>query len=655
MLDTAAFDAAADALADEILFAASEPPVRLDLVEWVCDNVRVPDGPRAGLLWDLDLTPFWREVLELLSPEDPTTRISVRKSTQVGFTMVLIAWGLAIASRIQRAALMVFPTLPFARDFNNEKFEPAIERCEPANGAIKPVKSRTGGGSTALNKKFAGGSIRLTGANSTVDLRSKTVPLIAVDEIDEIPLDLNGQGDAMRMIDARQDAFRKSGDFKKLEGGTPTTKGSCRIDDCYEAGDQRVYMVPCPQCGERQELIFERLHYEEGWPHKAWYECAANGCVIHYDHQPAMLKAGRWVAQAPGAGRHPSFAINALYSPFISWDDIVKDYLSCKDDPLQLMSFTNLKLGRSYELKGTAPGWKDLQDRAERIKLCKRGEIPDWALFLTAGADVQQNRIEVVIYGWGIGKTRVPVEWIVLEGDTNDLVVWGRLTEVWQAEYRTLGGHVRMIEMMAVDSGYRPDMVCNWVRGKENNVRGRPRAMAIKGANRPTSWILGNATKTKFDLPGQSKKGQVMVWWVGSHIGKASFYGYLALEGPNEAGQFPPGFVHIPSGYPDAFFQQATAELLKPVEKRGGRVEYEWVLPSGRRNEALDCSVYAHAAAIHLGMDNLTPQQWAALYEERTAGAPPPGQLDLLSAVVAPPPKEDAPKKPVKPISQRLA
>lgn len=655
MLDETAFDASAEQMAVDILLDASRPPERFDLIKWVRENVRVPDGPRAGLLWDIDTTPFWREPLELLSPEAPATRIAIRKSAQVGFTMLMIAWLLAIAAKIKRSALAVLPTLPFARDFNTEKFEPAVESCADARSSILPVKSKSGGGSTALNKRFPGGSIRLTGANSTVDLRSKTVPLIATDEIDEFPRDLNGQGDSMRMIDARQDAFRKTGDFKKLEGGTPTVKGSCRIDESYEAGDQRLYNVGCPQCGEYQPLVWDNLHYEKEWPHKAWYRCAHNGCVITYDKQPAMLKSGRWVAQAAGPGKFPSFAINALYSPFLTWDQIVADFVSCGDDPLKLMSFHNLKLGESYELKGTAPGWKDLMDRAIRVKIARRGEIPDWVLVLTAGADVQENRLEVWLYGWGIGKTRLLINRIVLEGSTNQLEVWAALTEVWQAEYQTVSGFSRYIEMMAVDAGYRPEMVYTWVRGKEANVRGRPRAMAVKGANRPTNWLLGSPNKEKFNLHGSTNRGAIMLWMVGSHFGKAAFYSYLALEGPNEAGQFPTGFVHFAHDFDETIYQQVTAETLKPVEKRGGRVEYEWVLPAGKRNEGLDCSVYAEAAAIRLGIDTLTPQQWAALHQERTACAPDKGQLDLLAAVVAPPAKEGEAEKPKKSIADRLA
>lgn len=519
-----------------------------------------------------------------------------------------------------------------------------------------PAKSRSGGGSTALNKKFAGGSLRLTGANSTVDLRSKTVPLIATDEIDEFSHDLNGQGDVMRMIDARQDAFRKTGDYKKIEGGTPTVKGASRIDECYEAGDQRLYMVACPQCGERQPLIWDHLQYKPTWPHEAWYKCAANGCVITYDKQTTMLRGGEWIAQKPGGGRHPSFAINALYSPFLTWDQIVEDFISCGDDPLKLMSFFNLKLGESYELKGTAPGWKELMERAQRIKICKRGQIPDWALFVTAGVDVQENRLEGVTYGWGIGKTRVAIDRFILEGNTKELTVWANLTDIWMAEYRTVSGHIRYIEMMAVDAGYRPEMVYNWVRGKEASTRGRPKAMATKGANRATNWLIGSANKEKFNLHGSSDRGAVMLHMVGAYFGKASFYSYLTLEGPDAAGQFPTGFVHFAEDFDDTFYQQATAETLKPVEKRGGRVEYEWVLPGGRRNEVLDCSVLAEVGAVALGIDKMTPQQWAALHEERTACAPEKGQMDLLSAVIAPPVKDDGkPKMPKKSIADRLA
>ena len=653
MLDSYEFERRSRQAADECLLQASEPPPRLDLVEWAQANVRVPDGPREGQLLDLSFTPYLVPILKRLSPEHPENRISVRKSAQLGYTTALIAWMLAIAAHIGGKAMIVQPSLPSARDFNEEKLHPALESCDAAYERIDTVESKS------RFKKFPGGYIRITGANSSKDLRSKTIKWMACDEVDDWPLDLDGQGDPMGMVDARQFAFIASGDYKKLAGSTPTIEGASRIDDDFEAGSQSCWEVPCPHCHEFQQLVWEQLHFSETWPHSAEYQCAHCGVMIGHHEKDRMVRAGRESApRNPGAGKHFSYELNALISPVVTWDAMVAAYVEAKDDPLTLKTWTNLWLGRSYKLKGEAPGWRELMERAQNLKVAHRGEIPDWVLFLTAGVDVQANRLEVVIYGWGIGKTRIAINWIVLEGDTSDLTVWTKLTEIWQTEYRTRSGLIRFIENIAVDAGFRPDMVLSWVRGKESAVRGRPKAMAVRGTSRVTDWVLGSPRKTDFKDHGRNdgKRRTAMVWWVGSHIGKASFYGFLGLQGPNEAGQFPPGFVHFADDFDDSFFQQATAETMRPVEKRNGGLAYEWVLPSGKRNEVLDCSVYAHAAAIELGMDRLTPQQWEALYLERTACAPERGQLDLLAAVVAPPVKGDAPSRAqVKSIASRLA
>lgn len=636
--------------ADAALLQASEPPPSLDLIEWAEGNVRIPDGPRAGRLFDLSFTPYLGPILKRLSPEHGCTKIVVRKSAQVGYTLVLICWMLAIIARIGGKGMIVQPTLPAARDFNEEKFHPAIEECDPAFDRLDEAESK------ASLKKFPGGSIRLTGANSSKDLRSKTIKWMGCDEVDDWPRDLDGQGDPMGMVDARQFSYIATGEYKKLVGSTPTIEGASRIDADFERGEQVYWEVPCPHCGEFQQLVWEQLRYKEDWPHEAEYECLHCGVLIPHHEKERMVRAGRESApRNPGPGRYFSYEIDALLSPLVTWDAMVAAYIEAKDDPLTLKTWTNMWRGRSFKLAGEAPGWRDLMERAQRNKIAKRGQVPDWALFITAGADVQKNRIEITLYGWGLGKTRIGFDKIVLEGDTADLGVWARLTEFWQQEFFTVSGFSRRIEMLAIDAGYLPDMVCNWVRGKELAPRGQPRAMAVRGTSRVTDWILGSAKKRDFTAPGTQTRRAVMVWWVGSYIGKASFYGFLGLKGPNEAGQFPAGYVHFAEDFDEDFYKQATAETMRPIEKRNGRVDYEWILPAGTRNEVLDCSVYAHAAAIQLGIDKLTPEQWAALHQERTQAAPDRGQLDLLSAVVAPPAKDKPAEKPPASIAKRLA
>lgn len=654
MLDTGYFEREADFLAREILIKASAPPPSLDLTKWVPQNVRVPDGPREGQLWDLSLTPFWRDILECLSPTHPATRVTVRKSAQLGFTMVLIAWMLAIVSVIRRRAMVVMPSLATARDFVSEKLQPAIDKCDTASRLIVPQKPRAGDGSTALNKKFPGGSLRLTGANSTADLRSKTIPLIGCDEIDEYDKDLGGQGDPMGMIDARQLAFHATGNYKKLEGGTPTVRGYSRIDESFDESDQRYYEVPCPHCGGTQALVWEQLHYQEEWPHQAEYACLHCGTMIGHHEKLRMLRLGKWVAHSPGPGRHPGFHINALYSPFTTWDAMVAAYLKSKDDPLELKAWTNLWKGESFEVKGEAPTWQELKERAQAIDLYKRGEIPDEALFLTASVDVQGTWLEVALWGYGIGQTSYTIDRFVLPGDPNGLEVWAKLEEWRQKDFVTKSGYPRVVEMMAIDCGYLPQMVYNFVRGKEKNVRGGRRVMAVKGASTRTEWVLGNRKKVDFTLHGQTKRGSVFRYMVGGHVAKIAIYGRLGLKGPNTAGQYPAGFCHFASDFDDDFYQQHTAELLIPVQRRGGRVDYEWRKPRGQRNEVLDLAVYSYAAAIALGMDRMTPEQWKKLAVERTAGEPEKGQLDMLAAVVAPQSSDEKPEE-KKSLARKLA
>jgi phage terminase large subunit GpA-like protein len=598
---------------------------------WAAENIVVPDGPYAGSHWSPEVTPYLPEILDLLAPEDPATRISVRKSAQPGLTGLGIAWLGYIADVAPARAMAVQPTVDAAKDFNRDKLQPTIDGSPVLRRKIAPLKSRSGRGSTVLSKSYPGGSLTICGANSTAGLRSKTVKNVLCDEIDDWPEDLEGQGDPMLMVDARQLAFRALGTYKKLEMSTPTLKGSSRIDAAFEAGDQRYYHVSCPHCGHEQTLIFENLRFEEDFPHKAVYVCAARGCIIEHFEKTGMLARGRWIAAEPGPGRHPSFHIDSLYSPFVTWDDIAAAYLATKGDPHREKGFANLWLGRSFEVQGEAPKWEDLQKRAQSIASHGRGEVPAWVLFLTMGVDMQADRLEASIWGWGVGKTSALIDHVVLAGNTADLQVWGDLTELWQQSWFTLQGRELRLECTAVDSGYRPTMAYDWVRGK-------PATISIKGYSGRTDWPIGTPKKMTYTPRGKLVRSSALNWMVGSWYLKAELYGYLNLEGPDETGNFPPGFVHLASGLDDEVFKQLTAEKLVAKQKRGGLTSYQWDKSPQDRNEVLDCAVYARAAAYspHIGMGRMTLAQWEALAIER--GAPPePAQLDMLRAVVAPP------------------
>lgn len=628
--------------------AATAPTLIVVPSVWAAENIVVPDGPFAGERWDPELAPHLIEPLDCLALDHPCNVVSIRKAAQTGFTGIGIAWLGALIDTAPARILAVQPTVDAAKDFNREKLQPTILGTPALARKVADLKSRDGLGSTTLSKSFLGGSLTIAGANSTAGLRSKTVRYVLADEIDEWLADLDGQGDPMKMVDARQLSFRATGDWKKLQISTPTMKGASRIDNAFERGDQRYRHVPCPSCGAFQVLVFEKLQFAKTFPHQAVYICDANGCVIPHSAKRAMSAAGRWIAKEPGPGRAPSFHFDTLLSPFVTWNDIVEAFLEAEDDPPMLKTFWNLWLARSYEVKGKAPAWEDLQRRATAIGSHQAGDVPAWVLFLTMGVDVQGDRLEASVWGWGTGKTCCLIDHYVLTGDTNGLDVWIALTKLWQRTWTTAAGRIYKLSATAVDSGYRPTMTYDWTRSKTWTL-------SVKGASKRTEWAIGKPGRLSYTPRGKLlKTGSVNNWMIGTWLLKAEFYDYLGQEGPGDDGNFPPGFVHLPTGLEDEIYRQMTAEKLVAVQKRGGAVQYEWQLSSRDRNEVLDCAVYARAAAYHVGLDKMSLAKWEQLSHD--VGAPVDAeQLDLLRAMQGiPQPGASAPRGVEKPSAEPM-
>ena len=220
-------------LINQALAGAMAPDPDVLPVEWATQHLIVSDGPYAGSKWSLDLTPYAEEILDNLSPTSPYTCITVRKSAQTGLTGVGTAWICSLIACAPASCLIVFPTIAAGDDYNAQKLTPTIEQTPDLRFKVYEHGTRSKSKSTKRNKKFQGGSLVLTGANSASDLRSKTVKYAFCDEVDEWPFDLDGQGDPDKMVDARQIAFHASGDYKKFECSTPTIKGQSRIDSKF--------------------------------------------------------------------------------------------------------------------------------------------------------------------------------------------------------------------------------------------------------------------------------------------------------------------------------------------------------------------------------------------------------------------------------------
>jgi phage terminase large subunit GpA-like protein len=415
--------------------------------------------------------------------------------------------------------------------------------------------------------------------------------------------------------------------------------------------------VPCPCCGAYQVLSFERLKWDsESWPHRAWFECAGHGCVIEHVDKPAMMAAGVWIATAEredSAGPGDWFAAEDLprwqgrsvptrtrgfhvwkaYSLFSSWDGIVAEHLASKGTPEKERVFIQQVLGEAYEDKGDAPD-AELLHKA-RLDGWRRGLPPVGPLVYTGATDVQGNRLEWAVWGWSEGMTRWLVDWGVIEGDPHDAATWAEHDRmVASRSYSAGGGAAQTVEAWAVDSGFASQHVYNYSRGRRG-------IFAVDGRHGRTEPFIGAAKKVDIKLNGRALKGGAVIWPVGTFPLKSDHYSAIrkTIAGPDPDGVWAPGSMILPGDVPRDYVDQLTAEHLLKTESRSGVATMKWAKLAGRPNEALDIACYARALAHHLGLDRLTPEQWAMLRAER--GAPAPSatepQGDLFAVAIAAP------------------
>jgi phage terminase large subunit GpA-like protein len=240
-----------------------------------------------------------------------------------------------------------------------------------------------------------------------------------LDEVDGYPGDVEGEGDPILLAERRSATFQRR---KILLVSTPKTKGLSRIDREYEASDQRRFFVPCPHCHEPQVLDLANLRWPEGRPREAEYACAHCGALIGERHKTWMLEHGAWRPTAPGDGRTAGFHLS---SGWFSWADAAEMYEQASKTPDLMKGFVNTVLGLPFEEEAEAPEWQRLYERRETWRI---GIVPEQGLFLTAGVDVQKDRLEAEVVAWGRDKESWSVDYQVIEGDTARPEVWAKLS-----------------------------------------------------------------------------------------------------------------------------------------------------------------------------------------------------------------------------------
>ena len=577
-----------------------------DRYRWLSQRASAEHGR-----WRTERTPYLREIMDCLSPMSLIERTVFMKGAQIGGTECGNNWMGYIIHQAPGPMMAVQPTVEMAKRNSKQRIDPLIEESEVLRKLVRDPRSRDSG-NTVLSKDFPGGVLVMTGANSAVGLRSMAARYLFLDEVDAYPGDVEGEGDPITLAMARTRTFARR---KVFLVSTPKITGMSRIESAYEESDQRKYWVPCPTCREFQILKFAQLRWPKGDPQSAVYICEHCGQEIRNHQKQSMLARGEWRAGAKGDGRTAGFHISSLYSPvgWFSWGDAAKQFEQAQKNPALLQVFVNTVLGETWTLLGEAPEWQKLYDRREEYKV---GLVPRGGLFLTAGADVQKDRIEVEIAAWGRGKESWSVDYRVFEGDTSRAAVWEKLTGLLNESFTTESGLELPIMQLAVDSGFATIEVYQWARRQGGRV------LVIKGDSRTPS-LIGSASPVEVGPMGAKLKRGVRVWPVNSGMAKEELYRWLRQDRPTDEDvakgiPFPSGYCHFPR-YSEEYFKQITAEQLVTKIVKGYR-RHEWQ-KMRERNEALDCRVYARAAAGRVGIDRFQEKHWGDL--ERRVGAPP--------------------------------
>ena len=559
------------------------PPPDMEIYEWMNKHMvlSVENSSSQGR-YSWQRTPYvkgWCDAVK--NPR--TEEIVVQAPAQVGKSAFLNGVIGYHASEEACPMLLALPELKTAKKYSKDKITPLIRDSKLLSSLIGGVKE----GNSEFFKHFkTGAQLTLVGCNSPSDLSSMSIRIVMVDEISRVADDVGGEGDPVEIAKKRMATFSNR---KFIATSTPTVKGSCQISNLYGSDLTRrhEYEVPCPHCGAYIVLDFDHFHWESGLPSTAHYKCQKCKGEIRDSHKSKYLRLGRWKCINPDVGEwRMGFRLNALYSPWTRFEALARSYELALKDERKMISFINTMKALPYEPKTTGIEFHNIYNRREEYP--KGVDVPAGGLVLTAGCDVQLDRIEVETVAWGKNQESWSVDYSVLWGNTTQPEVWQMLSDHLKREYVFEWGMRQKVTSACIDSGYQTSMVSNFVANQPKGSR----IFMTKG--------MGGHARPMVSAPvikrtGRSK-ARVPLFTLGTYELKYWFYDKIKIE------KGKPGYCHFPkrATYDRRHFKQLVAERTRIVVKKS-YPEEEWYLPSDIRScEQLDCRLYAYAAYIIL-------------------------------------------------------
>lgn len=548
----------------------------LTVSEWA-DKYRILSRSTSGEPghWKTNRTPYLREIMDCLSPSHTVKKVVFMKGAQIGGTEAGLNWIGYIIHYVPGSTMYVNPTIELAKKNSKMRLAPMIETTKVLNKCIMPAKSRDTS-NTILIKEFKGGVLSMTGANSPVGLRSMPVRYLFLDEVDGYPAESGTEGDPVDLAIQRTATFNNK---KIFMISTPTVKGFSRIEQAFLEGDQRYYHVPCPCCGHYQILRWQNVIFDSKNFKEACYKCESCGELWQDYQKEEILRLGHWIAKKPSNTGVASFHLSSLYSPhgWASWTEIAQEFLNAKDEPSRLQVWTNTKLAETWEdMSGEQLDPSNLMNRREDFGVY----LPAGVVVLTCGVDVQDNRLELEVVGWGRNEESWSIDYIILYGDPSSPELWAELDSVLSRKY----SHRKDIPDLSITAtcidsgGHYTDNVINYCYARRQFG-----VWAIKGHGGAGKPIWPATASKSFN----TKKP---VYVIGVNDAKDILMRRLHNDKPGA------GYFHFPKERDLTFFEQLTNEVVKKKFQKGKLVREWQPRKEGLRTEALDCRVYAYAA-----------------------------------------------------------
>lgn len=535
------------------------PPPRLQLKDWIEKHMRLPDSVSA-LPGKVKLWPPQIGIADAIS--DPAIeKITLVKPVRVGFTTLLTGTIASFIANEPSPILALLPTESDCRGYMVDDLEPIFE-ATPALHGLLSVEADESGRSTLLSRKFSGGSLKIIPAKAPRNLRRHNVRILVEDEIDA--MESSKEGDPTMLAERRTLSFSNR---KIIKGSSPVYEDG-PILRSYAQSDQRIFECPCPFCGTFFEILWAHIKWQPEMPDTACCECPSCKELIDESHKPAMIAAAKWHINKPEIKGHAGFRLNALVSNLknASWAKLVAEFLEAKRNPETLQVFVNTIL---------AQGWRENGEELDESALANRGEmfsleaIPDSVLYITAGVDVQDDRLEVTFLGFSQDEIFVLAH-NVIWGNSLTESTWAELDQLLKSEWQHPKGGKLKLECAIIDSGDGglTDTVYQFCRPRFNR-----KIFAGKGV----------AGKRAIVLRSESKKAALFI--VGVDEVKSNLFNRL-VSGRT---------IRFSNTLNAEYFAQLTSERKKLTYSRGQPVR-TFERKAGFKAEALDCFVYGFAA-----------------------------------------------------------